>query len=535
MSPNPTNTSVSINCLPRLAPDAAKRAKRENILAKKKVSDPPSTVQTTKKIHVTCSRKGRQNMADYQILQDLPQLMHTAPVKQADTMKENTSTPFSHPHLVKKTPHCLLSGHQTMATKGNSPTKAVSTRSAATAATRPPGTERSYQSISKGVVFVSSLASVLLAWAIRWAGVGEHLATEMTSPATRLLYLQEYAHRSTNTIAESSRLSLGLLSRWLCQGIHMLFGLSTFPAAMFVAISTAILASVLLALSICNARSATWVVGSLLLNPIALLGCSLCSTRPLCHTLVLLALWGTSTRIPSLAIASLVALVLEDPYALLLLPSLASILLPDVPTAQPSRAKLLSFAAISVSMLGLGFAVLFPDPFLAAASPWVARFLAEFGSVEHNAGVLWYLFVETFPQFQPFHTAVALIYLACSVAVAQIAIVHPRVRLWVALGLISLWRPWATWSDVPLLLALWPWIQPAVGSLKYALLSLSLFFASTALQPILRYAWLGRGSANANYYFASALIRTASATALLVDVANRSHEQERHTNLKKVE
>eukprot|EP00048_Salpingoeca_helianthica_P020387 m.6302 g.6302 ORF g.6302 m.6302 type:complete len:411 (+) comp4746_c0_seq1:235-1467(+) len=347
--------------------------------------------------------------------------------------------------------------------------------------------------------------------ALLWWEVGLFVSTEISSPATNILYLRESIHLSKTFLEDFSPFPCGLVSL----GLGLLLGDAGqvfFVFSLFAALGSVFL---LTQISTLNNKeklsSACWY----LFNPLTLLsGCtrSTCFVRDFLLSLALSKALNNTPR-SLLAMLSLSLLALEDPYMLLLLPCFLSLL--NLNRRQRALSLLLFF------LLFTG-AFLFPHRLTAA---WHARFTAEFSSTEPAVGILWYLFAETFPQFQPFHTATAFLSLVCSVAVAQIVIGNPRVRLWIVLGLLSLWRPWATWSDWQILLGLWPPIQSNITTLKYFFVTFPLLLATSALQPILRDVWLGRGSANANYYFAAALVRTASATALLVDVANRAHEQ----------
>ncbi|KAL7409590.1 GPI transamidase subunit PIG-U [Mrakia frigida] len=258
-------------------------------------------------------------------------------------------------------------------------------------------------------------------------------------------------------------------------------------------------------------------------NPYTLLTCFARSTTSLDNLLVILSIYfGASHQsLPSLAFLSLATL--SSFYPLLLLPLLILLILqpptststsqnasssssPEPPLVQ-SKTKASKLIGIYFIMLGslLVGARLMLGGWEGVFKGW--KVILGIVDLTPNVGLSWYFFTEMFDHFRPFFTMVFQMHMV--IYVVPLGLTFRRDPLYALLCLLSITstlKSYPTLGDVSLSLALLPLFPSIIPYLRHPLPSLTLHLYSLILLPLLHHLWLGAGSGNANFFYASTLV-----------------------------
>jgi len=136
---------------------------------------------------------------------------------------------------------------------------------------------------------------------------------------------------------------------------------------------------------------------------------------------------------------------------------------------------------------------------------WGAGFLLP--DLTPDPGLWWYFFTEMFDYFRPFFLMVFSLHLVIYVAPLCIKFQHdPLYAAFLLLGVIGIFKPYPTLSDPGLflsLIALFPEIYPY---LRYAIVTSLLHLHAFLLLPLFHHLWIGTGTGNANFFYASTLV-----------------------------
>ncbi|XP_064393288.1 phosphatidylinositol glycan anchor biosynthesis class U protein-like [Halichondria panicea] len=136
-----------------------------------------------------------------------------------------------------------------------------------------------------------------------------------------------------------------------------------------------------------------------------------------------------------------------------------------------------------------------------------------------NLGLLWYFFTETFEHFRIFFLCVfqmnAFIYvIPLTIRFRS----HPVFLTYILLSVTTLFKSYPCLGDLTIPLALLPLWTHTFRYLRYTLVVVVMFLASSLLCPVLWYLWIHAGSANANFFFAMTLTYSLAQIFLVADV-----------------
>ncbi|KAI0000470.1 GPI transamidase subunit PIG-U [Russula vinacea] len=254
-----------------------------------------------------------------------------------------------------------------------------------------------------------------------------------------------------------------------------------------------------------------------LINPYIFLPCLALSTSTLETTLQLLTLLFASRGQSSLSLLTLAILAHLSLPAILLLPPILLLLLSDPrshlasPRSFPFQQKLrkcnLLFLEFGFFFVVLVFAsVLVTGGWGWVRNTWGAGFLLP--DLTPNPGLWWYFFTEMFDHFRPFFLMVfSVTTLTIYVAPLCIKFQHdPLYATFLLLGVLGTFKPYPTLSDPGLflsLISLFPEIYPY---LRYPIVTALLHLHAFLLLPLFHHLWIGTGTGNANFFYASTLV-----------------------------
>jgi len=251
-----------------------------------------------------------------------------------------------------------------------------------------------------------------------------------------------------------------------------------------------------------------------LINPYIFLPCLALSTSTLETTLQLLALMLASRGQPSPCLLTLAILAHLSLPAILLLPPILLLLLSDpqshLASPRPFSQKLHKCLPLFAEFAFFFVALVFASTLVAGGWGWVrntwgAGFLLP--DLTPNPGLWWYFFTEMFDHFRPLFLTVFSIHLAIYVAPLCIKFQHdPLYATFLLLGVLGTFKPYPTLSDPGLfvsLIALFPEIYPY---LRYPIVTALLHLHAFLLLPLFHHLWIGTGTGNANFFYASTLV-----------------------------
>ncbi|XP_064393802.1 phosphatidylinositol glycan anchor biosynthesis class U protein-like [Halichondria panicea] len=136
-----------------------------------------------------------------------------------------------------------------------------------------------------------------------------------------------------------------------------------------------------------------------------------------------------------------------------------------------------------------------------------------------NLGLFWYFFTETFEHFRIFFLCVfqmnAFIYvIPLTIRFSD----HPVFLTYILLSVTTLFKSYPCLGDLTIPLALLPLWTHTFRYLRYTLVVVVMFLASSLLCPVLWHLWIHAGSANANFFFAMTLTYSLAQIFLVADV-----------------
>ncbi|ESK93854.1 cell division cycle protein 91 [Moniliophthora roreri MCA 2997] len=135
-----------------------------------------------------------------------------------------------------------------------------------------------------------------------------------------------------------------------------------------------------------------------------------------------------------------------------------------------------------------------------------------------NTGLWWYFFTEMFDHFRPFFLMVFSVHLLIYVAPMCIKFQHdPLYAAFLLFGVLGTFKAYPTLSDPGLFItlhAIFPEIYPYM---RYPIVTALLHLHASLLLPLFHHLWLGQGTGNANFFYASTLVFGCANGAGMVD------------------
>jgi len=262
-----------------------------------------------------------------------------------------------------------------------------------------------------------------------------------------------------------------------------------------------------------------------LLNPYTFLPCLALSTSTVETTLHLLTLMFASRGQSSLSLLTLAILShLSLPAILLLLPVLLLLLsdpLSHLASPKPFPQKLSKCIPLLVEFIVSFGALVLASTFVAGSwgwmrNTWGAGFLLP--DLTPNPGLWWYFFTEIFDHFRPFFLAVFSLHLVIYVVPLCIKFQHdPLYASFLLLGILGTFKPYPTLSDPGLFLSFIALFPETYPHLRYPVVTALLHLHAILLLPLFHHLWIGTGTGNANFFYASTLVFGLANGSTLLD------------------
>jgi phosphatidylinositol glycan class U len=135
-----------------------------------------------------------------------------------------------------------------------------------------------------------------------------------------------------------------------------------------------------------------------------------------------------------------------------------------------------------------------------------------------NVGLWWYFFIEMFDSFRAFFLGVFWLHLSSYVIPLSIRIRRqPLFVLTTLLGLIAIFKPYPSISDVSLYLGLLPLYRHIFPLMRYPFMAGATVGYASVLGPAFWYLWIYAGSGNANFFYAITLVWSLALSLIVAD------------------
>ncbi|KAK5082827.1 hypothetical protein LTR05_006708 [Lithohypha guttulata] len=135
-----------------------------------------------------------------------------------------------------------------------------------------------------------------------------------------------------------------------------------------------------------------------------------------------------------------------------------------------------------------------------------------------NIGLWWYFFIEIFDAFRSFFIGVFWIHLVGYVGALTVRLPEQPLFVIIALlGLVTIFKPYPSTSDVSLYLGVLPLYKHVMPLTRYTFLAASVLLYSSLLGPAFYQIWIYAGSGNANFFYAITLVWSLGLSMLVGD------------------
>ncbi|XP_022744833.1 phosphatidylinositol glycan anchor biosynthesis class U protein-like isoform X1 [Durio zibethinus] len=279
-------------------------------------------------------------------------------------------------------------------------------------------------------------------------------------------------------------------------------------------------------------------------NPFTIVACVGLSTSPVENMAVILCLYGACSRlIPLAAFGWVIATHLSLYPAILIIPVI--FLLGCGPDAPPRKLFLQRHQqeeVLNQSKLPLGFSWRPIIHFAFWALLWSVYVLVlcgislkQFGGIwemfkstygfiltvedlSPNIGVLWYFFAEVFDFFRNFFLIVFHVNIIFMILPLAIRLCHrPCFLAFVYIAIFSMLKSYPSVGDSALYLGLLGWFVNELADMQFSFFLFCGYFGVSLLSPVMHNLWIWRGTGNANFYFATAMVYACLQIILVVE------------------
>ncbi|KAF8342333.1 GPI transamidase subunit PIG-U [Cantharellus anzutake] len=247
------------------------------------------------------------------------------------------------------------------------------------------------------------------------------------------------------------------------------------------------------------------IVSAYLLHPYILLPTLALSTSTVDNTLFLASLFfasrgNKSTSLLALAFltySSLTSILLAPPISLLILRNPTSALADPSMSRLPRVTSMMKLLAEFLLYLAILHSTIRPHP---------------------NPGLWWYFFTEIFDHFRPFFLACFSMHLMVYPVPVVVKLGHdPLFATFILEGIIATFKSYPTLSDPGLFTAMYTLFPELLPQLRHPLPTVMLHMHSALLLPLFHHLWMGQGSGNANFFYASTLVFGLANAAAVID------------------
>ncbi|GJE88253.1 PIG-U domain-containing protein [Phanerochaete sordida] len=124
-----------------------------------------------------------------------------------------------------------------------------------------------------------------------------------------------------------------------------------------------------------------------------------------------------------------------------------------------------------------------------------------------NVGLWWYFFTEMFDHFRPFFLMVFSIHLAIYPLPLSIKFQHdPLYALYALTGVLATFKPYPSLADAGLFVSMAALFPETYAHMRTPFPTALVHLHCSLLLPLFHHLWLGAGTGNANFYYASTLV-----------------------------
>ncbi|XWS63073.1 hypothetical protein CRYUN_Cryun06bG0065300 [Craigia yunnanensis] len=279
-------------------------------------------------------------------------------------------------------------------------------------------------------------------------------------------------------------------------------------------------------------------------NAFTIVACVGLSTSPIENMAVILCLYGACSRlVPLAAFGWVVATHLSLYPAILVIPVI--LLLgcgPDAPPRKLFMQRHQQEEVLSQSKLPLGFSCRPIIHFSFWALLWSVYVLVlcgislkQFGGLwemfkstygfiltvedlSPNIGVLWYFFAEVFDFFRNFFLIVFHVNIPFMILPLSIRLRHrPCFLAFVYIAILSMLKSYPSVGDSALYLGLLGWFVNKLAEMQFSFFLFCGYVGVSLLSPVMHNLWIWRGTGNANFYFATAMVYACLQIILVVE------------------
>ncbi|XP_057977658.1 uncharacterized protein LOC131164467 isoform X2 [Malania oleifera] len=285
-------------------------------------------------------------------------------------------------------------------------------------------------------------------------------------------------------------------------------------------------------------------------NPLTIVACVGSSTSPLENLIIMLSLYGACTRlVPLAAFGWVIATHLSLYPAILVIPVI--LLLGYGPDAPPRKLLLqrnLSKSRVNSSSDGSGS---MPSTFFSWKPVMHFIFWASTGAIyllvlcgvsvnpygglwemlkstygfiltvedlSPNIGVLWYFFAEVFDFFRTFFLIVFHVNILFMVLPLAIRLNHrPCFLAFAYIAISSMLKSYPSVGDSALYLGLLCLFVNELSDMQFSFFLFCGYVGVFLLSPVMHNLWIWRGTGNANFYFATAMVYACLQIILVVE------------------
>ncbi|XP_039040389.1 phosphatidylinositol glycan anchor biosynthesis class U protein-like isoform X2 [Hibiscus syriacus] len=291
-----------------------------------------------------------------------------------------------------------------------------------------------------------------------------------------------------------------------------------------------------------------------LCNPFTIVACVGLSTSPIENMAVILCLYGACSRlIPLAAFGWVIATHLSLYPAILIIPVI--FLLGRGPDAPPWKLFLQRHqqnGMLNQSKLPPGFSWGPIIRFAFWSLVWSVYVLVlcgislkQFGGLwemfkstygfiltvedlSPNIGVLWYFFAEVFEFFRSFFLIVFHVNILFMILPLAIRLHHrPCYLAFVYVAIFSMLKSYPSVGDSALYLGLLGWFVNEFSDMQFSLFLFCGYVGVSLLSPVMHNLWIWRGTGNANFYFATAMVYACLQIVLVVEGVSAMLNHER--------
>ncbi|XVF67298.1 hypothetical protein PTKIN_Ptkin10aG0109900 [Pterospermum kingtungense] len=148
-------------------------------------------------------------------------------------------------------------------------------------------------------------------------------------------------------------------------------------------------------------------------------------------------------------------------------------------------------------------------------------FILTVEDLSPNIGVLWYFFAEVFDFFRNFFLIVFHVNILFMILPLAIRLRHrPCFLAFVYIAIFSMLKSYPSVGDSALYLGLLGWFVNELAEMQFSFFLFCGYVGVSLLSPVMHNLWIWRGTGNANFYFATAMVYACLQIILVVEGAS---------------